>query len=187
MANTQINITENGTKTLATAGKYCDRNIDVNVNVSTSKPTQFTNLYDPANVVLKKVINYSSSGGFTNTTDNYVNHIVVKYDHKANEPVELRVRGLSIPVRDRNGFVMYEADGTTVVTWGQLASATTKSFDEYGDVVMTFGSSSTFVTKTWGQLYLNFQYTGVNSGATVAYEGPIITINEPIGNGGYTG
>lgn len=33
MANTQINITENGTKTLATAGKYCDRNIDVNVNV----------------------------------------------------------------------------------------------------------------------------------------------------------
>ena len=33
MANHQINITANGTKTLATAGKYCDRNIDVNVNV----------------------------------------------------------------------------------------------------------------------------------------------------------
>ena len=33
--NTQINITENGTATLATAGKYCDRNIDVNVNVPT--------------------------------------------------------------------------------------------------------------------------------------------------------
>ena len=30
----QINITENGTTTLATAGKYCDRNIDVNVNVA---------------------------------------------------------------------------------------------------------------------------------------------------------
>ena len=29
----QINITENGTVTLATAGKYCDRNIDVNVEV----------------------------------------------------------------------------------------------------------------------------------------------------------
>ena len=29
----QINITENGTKTLHTAGKYCDRNIDVNVDV----------------------------------------------------------------------------------------------------------------------------------------------------------
>jgi hypothetical protein len=32
--NTQIEITENGTTTLATAGKYCDRNIDVNVDVS---------------------------------------------------------------------------------------------------------------------------------------------------------
>ena len=33
MANTQINVIANGTITLATAGKYCDRNIDVNVNV----------------------------------------------------------------------------------------------------------------------------------------------------------
>lgn len=33
MANHQINVTENGTKTLATSGKYCDRNIEVNVNV----------------------------------------------------------------------------------------------------------------------------------------------------------
>lgn len=32
--NILINITENGTTTLATAGKYCDRNIDVNVEVS---------------------------------------------------------------------------------------------------------------------------------------------------------
>ena len=31
--NTQINIDKNGTTTLATAGKYCDRNIDVNVAV----------------------------------------------------------------------------------------------------------------------------------------------------------
>lgn len=32
--NTQIDIIKNGTTTLATAGKYCDRNIDVNVNVA---------------------------------------------------------------------------------------------------------------------------------------------------------
>ncbi len=31
--NTQINIVENGTTTLATAGKYCDRNIDVVVDI----------------------------------------------------------------------------------------------------------------------------------------------------------
>lgn len=34
MANTQINITENGTTTLATSGCICDRNIDINVNVT---------------------------------------------------------------------------------------------------------------------------------------------------------
>ena len=34
--NTQISITQNGTTTLATAGKYCDRNIDVNVEVEDS-------------------------------------------------------------------------------------------------------------------------------------------------------
>lgn len=36
MANTQINIGANGTTTLATAGKYCDKNIDVNVAVPAS-------------------------------------------------------------------------------------------------------------------------------------------------------
>ena len=33
MANTQIDVINNGVVTLATAGKYCDRNIDVNINV----------------------------------------------------------------------------------------------------------------------------------------------------------
>lgn len=33
MSNTKINIAKNGTTTLATAGKYCDRNIDINVDV----------------------------------------------------------------------------------------------------------------------------------------------------------
>ena len=34
MSNTVINIKDNGTTTLATSGKYCDRNIDVNVEVT---------------------------------------------------------------------------------------------------------------------------------------------------------
>ena len=33
-SNIQINISQNGTTTLATAGKFCNRNIDVNANVS---------------------------------------------------------------------------------------------------------------------------------------------------------
>lgn len=218
MANTQVNIISNGTTTLATAGKCCDRNIDVNVdvpvseitptgsitittngthnvtnyasavvNVAGGQATQFTNLYNPANVVLKTLSNYSSSSGSSFTTDNYVNYIVIPYNHKANDPIALRVRGISCPVRDRQGFVMYGEDGTTAVAWGQLSTAVTITYDEHGDAVLTFGSSSTFVAKAWNYLHLNFQYCGVNGGASVAYEGPIITINEPIGNGGYVG
>ena len=44
--NTQINITENGTTTLATAGKYCDRNIDVNVNVEGGGSVSLTPYFD---------------------------------------------------------------------------------------------------------------------------------------------
>ena len=42
--NTQIDITKNGTTTLATAGKYCDRNIDVNVVVESG--ANYTALLD---------------------------------------------------------------------------------------------------------------------------------------------
>ena len=184
MANTQINITENGTKTLATAGKYCDRNIDVNVDVA-GKPTQFTNLYDPANVTVKTKSLYSSSSGQQITSDNYVNYVVIPYHHKANTPVAIRVRGISIPVRDRQDFVMYNSDGKTAVSWGQLASAISLTYDEHGDAVFTFSTSSSNCTREWYYLHLNFQYNGVNSGASSAFEGPIITINEPIGNGGH--
>ena len=37
----QIDITQNGTTTLATAGKYCDRNIDVNVSVAVDHTSCF--------------------------------------------------------------------------------------------------------------------------------------------------
>ena len=42
MANHQINITKNGKTTLATAGKYCDRNVEVNVNVPSLDTTDAT-------------------------------------------------------------------------------------------------------------------------------------------------
>ena len=241
-------IESNGTTILATAGKYCDRNIAVNVNVPipsgyikptgsknittngthdvtqyenavvnvpvpsgyikpsgnktitengthdvaqfasavvdvAGKPTQFTNLYDPANVVLKtraECTNYTESF----SADNYVNYITVYFDHKGGEEVAIRTRGLSIPVRDRQNFTCVKADGTTVVSWGQLANAITLTYDEYGDAVMTFKSGA-YKSNNWGCLRLNFQYEGMNSSVTSAYTGPIITINEPIGNGGH--
>ena len=36
----EVDITENGTTTLLTEGKYCDRNIDINVNVESSGGTE---------------------------------------------------------------------------------------------------------------------------------------------------
>ena len=48
MANHKIAVTENGTKTLLTAGKYCDRNIDVLVNVPSLDTSDAT--ATPANI-----------------------------------------------------------------------------------------------------------------------------------------
>ena len=215
MANTQINITANGTKTLATAGKYCDRNIDVNVNVPipdgyikpsgsktitengthdvtqyasavvnvAGKPTQFTNLYDPANVVLKTRSD-CSSGTTSFPSDSQCNYVVIPFHHKANEPVVIRMRGIGT-VRDRMNFTVFGANGTTVVSWGQVSNAFTLSYDEYGDAVCTMKSSGGYYTNEWYYFHLNFQYVGINSGASTALTGPIITINEPIGNGGH--
>ena len=183
MANTQISITANGTKTLATAGKYCDRNIDVNVNVETAKPTQFTNLYDPANVQLKTVMSYTSGNEVMNyTSDNYVNVVRIPYQHKANEPVAIRVRGISCPVRDRQAYAVFIENGITAYTWGTLSNNIDVSYDEYGDMVMAFRSGSSVCKGEWNYLDLNFQYNGINSGASTALTGPIITINEPIGS-----
>jgi hypothetical protein len=215
MANTQINIAANGTKTLATAGKYCDRNIDVNVNVpvpsgyikpSGSKtitangthdvtqfasavvdvagePTQFTNLYDVANVKVKTLLSGSSSGA-SYSTDNNVNCVLVPFHHKKGEPVVLRMRGIGT-VRDRYGCVVFAEDGTTRVQHYSFynSGAFTLSYDEHGDATITF-AGGIITNYEWYWFGFNFQYVTVNSGAT-AMAGPIITINEPIGNGGH--
>ena len=182
MANTQININANGTTTLATAGKYCDRNIDVNVDVA-GKPTQFTNLYDPAIVTLKTNATGSTSG-VSYSADNYCNCIAIPYHHVANAAVELRMRGIGT-VRDRFGCVLLDANKERIQHY-QLNNTSyfTQSYDEYGDAVITFKSGPQGYA--WEYFLFNFQYDGINSNA-IAKTGPIITINEPIGNGGYAG
>jgi hypothetical protein len=183
MANTQINVTKNGTTILATAGKYCDRNIDVNVNVP-AQPTQFTNLYDPANVQLKKYSSASNANGWVISDDSECNCLKIPYQQKANEPVALRMRGIGT-VRSRLAYVLVKEDGVATAHYGQLMSYSSLSYDEYGDAVLTFTGS--FINRDWSYLYLNFQYIGIQNNATTALTGPIVTINEPIGNGGYTG
>lgn len=181
MANHQINITANGTKTLATAGKYCDRNIDVNVNVP-AKATQFTNLYDPAEVTLQMVSNASSSlGGWAPATDKNCNYVIIPYHRLPGEPFVLRMRGIGT-VRDRMSVCTLREDKITARVYGQMTTNFNVSYDKYGDAVMTLKEWENY---EWFYFVLNFQYIGVNSGASVALPGPIITVNEPIGNGGY--
>ncbi len=248
MANTQINVTANGTKTLATAGKYCDRNIDVNVTVPipdgyikptgsksitsngthdvtsvasavvnvpvpsgyikpsgsksitengthdvtqfasavvnvAGKPTQFTNLYDPANVVVRTRLDASSSG-ITYTADNYCNYIKIPFHHIKNEPVVLRLRGIGT-IRDRFGSAVLASDGATKVMHYSFheGSYFDLSYDEHGDTMITF-KGNIITSYEWYYFAFNFQYPCINQKAT-ALTGPIITINEPIGNGGH--
>jgi hypothetical protein len=180
--NIQINIKENGTVTLATVGKYCDRNIDVNINVP-AKASQFTNLYAPENVMPKKAVNGSSSG-ITYQDDNYCNVIVIPYHHAENEPVAMRIRGIGT-VRDRMGCGTLAADGVTRVNHYQISSTSyfDLSYDEHGDAVITFKGN--VVSTEWYYFVFTFQYIGINSGVAEALAGPIVTINESIGNGGH--
>lgn len=214
MANTQIDIITNGTTTLATAGKYCDRNIDVNVevpasgitptgtvtitengthnvanyanavvNVPTAQPTQFTNLYDVNNVTVKSNLGSQTNGAAVSMESyNYGNVLKIPYHHVANEPVVLRMRGIGT-VRDRFQCVITNASDL-VVTWIQLNGANALTYDEHGDACLTL--SSVLLTIAWENLYFVFQYPGINS-VTAGMTGPIVTINEPIGNGGYAG
>ena len=148
-----------------------------------NKPTQFTNLYDPANVMCKKSVNASSSG-ITYADDNYCNVVKVPFHHIKGEPVVMRIRGIGT-VRDRMGCGLLAADGETRVNHYQISSTTyfEQSYDEHGDATITFKGNT--LTLEWEWFVFGFQYTGVNSGVTEAKNGPIITINEPIGNGGH--
>jgi hypothetical protein len=213
--NIQLHIDANGTTTLATAGKYCDRNINVDVavpasgimptgsvnitengthdvtnyasavvNVTTAQPTKFTNLYSVNNVTVKSNLgSQSRNTAVYMETYNYGNVLKIPYPHVANEPIVLRMRGIGT-VRDRFQCVVTNASDL-VVTWGQLNAASVLTYDEHGDACLTL--SSPFLQTAWEYMYIVFQYNGVNSGVTEAKTGPIITINEPISNGGYAG
>lgn len=198
MANTQINITENGTKTLAAAGKYCDRNIDVNVNVPTVQPTQFTNVLDLPTTLVKE--------GYRAVTTNYTatsDHVAIVIP-VAKGTHDIRVRGkwvwpwLSVHVSVAN---------TTVRTNVYFSTTTPTSEAHGGSLLFTFQISAIdkpatidngkFSIDEYGDWYLTatvpqdgyLAFTLKDMSKVFAGSGtfncdPIITVDEPIGNGG---
>lgn len=64
MANTQIAISQNGKTTLATAGKYCERNIDINVAVASADDIP-AYVKTEADSLVSKVVSAQGSRVFT--------------------------------------------------------------------------------------------------------------------------
>lgn len=183
MANTQVNISANGTTTLATAGKYCDRNIDVNVNVeSEAKPTEFTNVLTHESTIV--TLNTAAYVGGNTTTVN--GNILVDIDLVSlgitTHPAELtfRWRGMSAAKGWLNVYL-----STDKTTWSAQTTTTLATHDEYGDFSLyrkvNYPSSNRYLRFMFAVKYNSEVLTETD------IEGCVLTINEPIGNGGYVG
>lgn len=188
MANTQININANGKTTLATAGKYCDRNIDVNVDVA-GKPTQFTNVLKYADSIeINK--RWAAAGNSYNTSQpNGCIAVTLNLNNLpdgitlANNTNRFRFRGCS---HIDNTFAQ-SSDGVTYASKSMSCYYT--EVDEYGDMVFTRG----YITGPYVRFNIGMAVYPTSSNAALADDfdpvvaGCIVTFNEPIGNGGYVG
>ena len=186
MTNTQIDITENGKTTLKTAGKYCDRDIDVNVSVASEQPTPFTNLLTQEDTVITFNTTLSSTAGKTSASNGYVLVEVhlsnYKYTNSTNCDV-FRFRGLN----PKNGAVHCSVDGGTTWSIKYLSPYSGFTVDEYGDAVLrtTYSSNAANIII---RLTLGFGGNTSNTDiSTMNISNCIMTRNEPIGNGGYVG
>lgn len=187
MSNHQINITENGTKTLLTEKKYCDRNIEVVVNVTSgeAEPTQFTNILNLDTTIVKPGYRCTSTK-YTETVDGVAIVCAVSAGtHK------LRVRGKYVwgflQTDKMNSVSPYYTNfyrATSTPTDSAFAGATLTDNtvastnygqDEHGDFYTEFTMPSDgyigFTLKDISYIYAN-----------CTFGEPIITIDESIGN-----
>lgn len=179
MNNYQIDITNNGTTTLATAGKYCDRNIDVNVDVA-EQPTQFTNLLETGEVLLNHTVD--SVGGVSATLGAFVLGFE-NPDTSGNTAIELHFRGLTY---SRSFYYAKSSDSIKWSLWGQYSTGTAQmqKLDEFGDAIIVFPATTFRYIRT---TFFGMPYTYYEELTDSSLKGRIVTLNEPIGNGGYVG
>lgn len=187
MANTQISVTENGTTTLATAGKYCDRNIDVNVNVP-GKPTQFVNVLEYADS-LEVNKRFANNGTYNTSQPNGCIAVTLDLNKLPDSKIlahntnEFRFRGCT----HIDAAFAQSDDGTTYSAKG-LGYPIVR-VDEYGDAIWTRG----YIAARYVRFNIGIVLGTTSSNSALAEDfdpvafGCIVTFNEPIGNGGYTG
>lgn len=212
--------TANGITTLATAGKYCDKNIELNVNVPipsgyikpsgsktitengthdvtnyTSavvnvpvKPTQFTNVLAYADS-LEINTRFASNGTYNTTQPNSMIAVTLDLNKLPgghplkNNTNEFRFRGCS---HVDSTFAQSE-DGSTYS--GKSLGVEVKRVDEYGDAVFQRG----YIDGRYVRFNIGMAVYPTSSNPVLAADfdpvaaGCIVTFNEPIGNGGYTG
>jgi hypothetical protein len=192
MANTQISIVENGKKTLKTAGKYCDRDIEVNVNVPSSgvQPTQFTNLLTQEDTVITYNVKTSSTAGETTTANGYVLvevHLKNFVSVSASNADVFRFRGVNL----YNGQVHCSVDGGKTWVLKYISAMNNYNPDEYGDAMIrvTYGTDVNGVEDIILRFNLGLGGGGIANTAITNLDVSkcIMTRNEPIGNGGYVG
>lgn len=187
MANHQIAIKENGTKTLLTAGKYCDRNIDVVVNVPTGggSSAQFTNILDLATTIVKdgyRVV----SGGYTATPSGVaIVFPVTKGTHRIRARgkyvfglTQLYTQG-SIAAFNTN---VYQASGTPTADTFSGSVITNYKNDNTGLVLNTDENGDFYIDVTASaNSYLGFTMRDMSvEYPTATFSNPILTLDEEI-------
>lgn len=177
MANTQVNITANGKTTLKTAGKYCDRNIDVNVNVEGgSGVAEFTNVlkHESTTITLNKYAGSASEITSNGDIAVYLDLVALGFN---THPAELtfRWRGMDVTI---NNMALYLSQDKS--TWSALDSLYNNTLDGYGD-----NSLNRKINYPASNRYLKMSFRVKYNGIAVTQEDVdkcILTINEPIGN-----
>lgn len=185
MANHKLSFTDNGTKTLLTAGKYCDRNIDVEVNVPKGlQPTKFTNILELDTTIMNPGYRVTSTG-YTATPG----FVAITFPCPVGKH-KVRMRGkytsgfLGVMATNAAHYsLMYQsevppnADGYSGAHLADTSVETTNfGQDEYGDFYLSFE-----ITKA--NAYVSFSLKDMSSlllNCTFPYN-PILTVDEPIG------